>query len=184
MITCEASDRLQPLIMPSITWAWRAFVLHDNDNLQHGERTSTVHSFNYSVHQLSALFSSKSGIAQEGFHAVIILVRNTDTKLWQWWLSSDITNHVVSGSPFRRQYCLHPLGRKYAKKEMSSIFSCSLFLTSTRPHPASYKMGTGVLSPVVKRREREAGHSSPSNAKIKNGGATPPVPHISSRRGA
>lgn len=84
MNTCEASNRLQPLIMPSITGAWRAFVLSDNDKLQHGERTSIVHSFNYSLYRLSVLFSSKSGITQEWFHAVIITVRNTDTKLREW----------------------------------------------------------------------------------------------------
>lgn len=81
MNTCETSNRLQPLIMPSITWAWRAFVLPDNDKLQHGGCT---------LHQLSVLFSSKSGLTREGFHAVthkVVIVL----------LSSDMTVEVRFG---------------------------------------------------------------------------------------
>jgi hypothetical protein len=37
-------------------------------------------------------------------------------------------------------------------------------------------MGTGVLE--VKRPVREAKHSPSSSAKVKNGGAIPPVPHV------
>jgi hypothetical protein len=37
-----------------------------------------------------------------------------------------------------------------------------------------------VLSPVVKRPGREADHSSPSSAEVKNVGATPPLSHTSS----
>jgi hypothetical protein len=48
-------------------------------------------------------------------------------------------------------------------------------------HPP-YPMGTGggVLSPVVKRQEREPDHSPLSSAEVKNGGATLPLPHTSS----
>jgi hypothetical protein len=43
-------------------------------------------------------------------------------------------------------------------------------------HPASYSVGTGggAISPEVKRPGREADHSSPSSAEVKNGGAIPP----------
>jgi hypothetical protein len=34
-------------------------------------------------------------------------------------------------------------------------------------HPTSYPMGTGTLSPGVKRPEREADNSPPSSAKVK-----------------
>jgi hypothetical protein len=34
-------------------------------------------------------------------------------------------------------------------------------------HPASYPMGTGSLSPAVKRQGREANHSPPSSAEVK-----------------
>jgi hypothetical protein len=40
-------------------------------------------------------------------------------------------------------------------------------------------MGTGALSLVIKLQEREADHSSPSNAEVMNGGAVPPLPHTS-----
>jgi hypothetical protein len=43
---------------------------------------------------------------------------------------------------------------------------------------------SGALSSRVKLRGREADHSSPSTAEIKNGGATSPLPHTSSWRGA
>jgi hypothetical protein len=47
-------------------------------------------------------------------------------------------------------------------------------------HPASYPMGTGGFSPGVKRPGREADHSLPSIAEVKNDGAIPPLPHMSS----
>jgi hypothetical protein len=36
----------------------------------------------------------------------------------------------------------------------------------------------------VKRSRREADHSPPSSVEVKNGGAIPPLPHMSSWRGA
>jgi hypothetical protein len=37
-----------------------------------------------------------------------------------------------------------------------------------------------AISPAGKWRGREADHSNSSTAEVKNGGATPPIPHISS----
>jgi hypothetical protein len=54
-----------------------------------------------------------------------------------------------------------------------------IFLFSTPSHPASYPIGTGVVSPGVKRQGREADHSSPSSAEAKNVGAISPLPHMS-----
>jgi hypothetical protein len=42
----------------------------------------------------------------------------------------------------------------------------------------------GALFPGVKRPRREADHSLPSSAEVKNGGTIPPLPHTSSWRGA
>jgi hypothetical protein len=42
----------------------------------------------------------------------------------------------------------------------------------------------GALSLGVKQLGCEAGHLPPSSAEIKNGGAVPPLPHISSWHGA
>jgi hypothetical protein len=39
--------------------------------------------------------------------------------------------------------------------------------TGSGAHPAFYPMGTGALSPVIKRCEREADHSPPTSAKVK-----------------
>jgi hypothetical protein len=51
--------------------------------------------------------------------------------------------------------------------------------------PVSYPMGTGgSLLPGVKRQGREADHTPPSSAEVKNGGAIRPLPHISLWRGA
>jgi hypothetical protein len=47
-------------------------------------------------------------------------------------------------------------------------------------HRASYPMGTGALSPGVKRPGRVADRSPLSGAKDKSGGAIPPLPHMSS----
>jgi hypothetical protein len=55
-------------------------------------------------------------------------------------------------------------------------------LGPTQPHP---QWVTGALSPRVKRLGREADHSHPSSAEVKNGGTIPPLPpHTSSWRGA
>jgi hypothetical protein len=51
-------------------------------------------------------------------------------------------------------------------------------------HPAFLPMDTGAHSPEAKRPGRVADHSPPSSAEIKNGGAMPPFPHMSSWRGA
>jgi hypothetical protein len=40
--------------------------------------------------------------------------------------------------------------------------------TGSRAHPVPYPMGTGALTPGVKRPEREAKHSPPSSAEVKN----------------
>jgi hypothetical protein len=51
-------------------------------------------------------------------------------------------------------------------------------------HPASYSMCTGVLSPEIKRQEREADHSLPSGTEVKDGGSTPPLLQASSLLGS
>jgi hypothetical protein len=43
-----------------------------------------------------------------------------------------------------------------------------------------YEVGGGGIFPGVKRPGREAGHSPPSNAEVKNGGTIPLLPHKSS----
>jgi hypothetical protein len=59
-----------------------------------------------------------------------------------------------------------------------------IFLFSTASEPVLQPMGTGALSPELKRPGRDADSSFPSSAKIKNGRAMPSLPHTSSWRGA
>jgi hypothetical protein len=47
----------------------------------------------------------------------------------------------------------------------------------------SCPVGTRGSFPWVKQPEREADHSPPSSAEVKNDGAIPPLPHISSSHG-
>jgi hypothetical protein len=49
----------------------------------------------------------------------------------------------------------------------SRIFLLQDVQTGSGAHPASYPMGTGALSPRIKRQEREADHSLPINAEVK-----------------
>jgi hypothetical protein len=55
----------------------------------------------------------------------------------------------------------------------------------SEPHSASYPMSSllfmvqSALYPGIKRPGLEAGHSSPFNAKVKNGGAILPLLHTS-----
>jgi hypothetical protein len=58
------------------------------------------------------------------------------------------------------------------------------FQTGSGAHQASFKMGTGALSPELKRPERETDHSPPSTAEVKYRGAIPPLPITSSWCGA
>jgi hypothetical protein len=55
--------------------------------------------------------------------------------------------------------------------------------TGSGAHPASYPMGTGALSPGVKRPSREAEHSSLFSAEVKNGWSYTSTPHTSSLGG-
>jgi hypothetical protein len=61
-----------------------------------------------------------------------------------------------------------------------------VFLLSMDSRPAPGPTQTpiqlvlGTFSPGLKRPAREADYSPPFNAEVKNGGAIPPLPHISS----
>jgi hypothetical protein len=65
-----------------------------------------------------------------------------------------------------------------------------IFLFSIESRPAlghtqpSIQWVSGALSLGAKWLRREADHSPPSSAEVKNGGAIPPLPHKSSWRGA
>jgi hypothetical protein len=48
--------------------------------------------------------------------------------------------------------------------------------TGCGARPVSYPMGTGGFSRGAKRQGREADHSLPSSAEVKNGGAIPLLP--------
>jgi hypothetical protein len=56
--------------------------------------------------------------------------------------------------------------------------------TGSGNHPDSFQMSTGALSPGVRQPGREAEHSPPYSVEDKNGGAIPPLPHMSSCRGS
>jgi hypothetical protein len=53
-------------------------------------------------------------------------------------------------------------------------------LEPTQPH---IQWALGTIFPRVKLPEREADHSPPSSAEVKNSGAITPLPHTSSCRG-
>jgi hypothetical protein len=52
--------------------------------------------------------------------------------------------------------------------------------TGSGAHPASYPMGTGDFSSGAKRPGREAYHSPPSSAKVKNAWSYTSTPPVSS----
>jgi hypothetical protein len=53
-----------------------------------------------------------------------------------------------------------------------------LFSIESGTNLASSAMGIEALSQGIKRQGREADHSPPSNAAVKNGGATDPPPSV------
>jgi hypothetical protein len=54
------------------------------------------------------------------------------------------------------------------------FFSSPVSRPALRPTWPPIQWVLGALSPRVKWKRREADHSLPSNAEVKNGGATPP----------
>jgi hypothetical protein len=56
--------------------------------------------------------------------------------------------------------------------------------TGSGAHPPSVQWAPGPLSLGIMRPDREADHSPPSSAEVKNGVATPPLPFIFSWRRA
>jgi hypothetical protein len=54
------------------------------------------------------------------------------------------------------------------------VYAC--VQTDPGVHPASYPMGTGASFPRLKHPGHGDDHSLPSSAKVKNGGAVPPLP--------
>jgi hypothetical protein len=75
--------------------------------------------------------------------------------------------------------------RGFNSREGQEIF---LHSTASRPgsgaHSASYPIRSGVFPLGANRPGRAADHSPPSSAEVKNGGAIPPLPHMTSWRGA
>jgi hypothetical protein len=59
---------------------------------------------------------------------------------------------------------------------MGKIFSL-VVETGSEAHPASYPIGTGALSPGIKRPGPEAGHSPAISAEVKNNGSVFIVKH-------
>jgi hypothetical protein len=68
----------------------------------------------------------------------------------------------------------------YDSRQGQEISLLHCVQTGSGAHPSSQPMGTGGSFPKVKRQEREADHSPPSSAEVKNGGAIRPLPHMSS----
>jgi hypothetical protein len=87
-------------------------------------------------------------------------------------MSQDSSVSIVTGLKLDGQ-CL-TLGRG---KSVSLLHSIQ---TSSGGHSASQPMATGGSFPEVKQPGFEGDHSTPSSAKVKNGGAIPPLPHKSS----
>jgi hypothetical protein len=52
--------------------------------------------------------------------------------------------------------------------------------TSSKTHSTSYPVGTGGPFPEAKRSECEEDYSPQSSIEVNNGGAKPPLPHMSS----
>jgi hypothetical protein len=58
-----------------------------------------------------------------------------------------------------------------------------IFSTASRP-TLGLNQPPRALSPGIKRAGYEADHSSPSTVEVKNDGAIPPLPHMSSGHSA
>jgi hypothetical protein len=68
--------------------------------------------------------------------------------------------------------------------ELHGVISQKTIFFVQELFPICNKWVPGALSPGVKQMGREADHSPPTSAEIKNGGAIPPFSHMSSWRSA
>jgi hypothetical protein len=75
---------------------------------------------------------------------------------------------------------LHTFAKVSFVARASDLFVLHNVQTGLGAHPASYTMIPESLSLGIKRPEREGDHSPPSSAEVKNGGAKPPLLHMSS----
>jgi hypothetical protein len=96
---------------------------------------------------------------------------------WKWVVAPNWDKSAHRKGENSLEKCLW--GGGGAKREEQTVLSHALFLreewkvtwcvqTGSGAHPASYSLGTGGSSLELKRPRREAGHSPPSNAEIKN----------------
>jgi hypothetical protein len=90
------------------------------------------------------------------------------------------TSHewVLIGSTMISQYShmLRARRPRFDSLQEQEIFVVSSVLTGFGAHPASYPVDTEGLYPGIERQGREAGHSPPCSAEVKNGGTVPPLP--------
>jgi hypothetical protein len=64
------------------------------------------------------------------------------------------------------------------------FFSSTISWPALKPTQPPIRRVSGAISPGVKRPKREADHLPPSSLKVRNGGTTPSLPHVSSWRSA
>jgi hypothetical protein len=69
---------------------------------------------------------------------------------------------------------------RFDSRQGQAFYRLHYVQTGSRAHPASYPGGTGGFSPGVKAVVYEARHLPTSSAEVKNGGAIPPLPRMSS----
>jgi hypothetical protein len=99
----------------------------------------------------------------------------------QQFFSCDMTQH---------EHRFSLIGLQAERSGFDSRQGEEIFLFSTASRPAlgptqpPIQWVPGGLSVGVKRLGREADHSHPSSAEVKNGGAIPPLLHVSSWRSA
>jgi hypothetical protein len=73
---------------------------------------------------------------------------------------------------------------RFDSRRGQGFLSTLLFPDRLLGPPSLLSNGYRVFAPGVKGRRREAGHSTPSNTEVNNGGAIPPLPHTSAWRGS
>jgi hypothetical protein len=88
--------------------------------------------------------------------------------------------HIIQLSPYSDGLQAGQLG--FDLRQRQDFLFSTAFRPALGPTQLSVQCVPGALSPGVKRTWREADHSPPSIAKVKNVGAIPPLPHMSSWR--
>jgi hypothetical protein len=109
---------------------------------------------------------------------VTIVGRDSMQTHAEWW------SRDISVGKAKRLWAGRPRGRSSSSGRFKNFLFSTLSIPVLAPTQPHIQWVPGVVFQREKWQGHEAGHSPPTSANVKNGGAIPPLPHASSWLGA